>query len=193
MRASMRLYPVGGGRRGAVSGSHVPLAPRNGGAPSRQARPPAHAAPAPRSTAGTVRSRMRKSRASDHWSMYLRSSRTHSSKLKFTPALDLPETREPRTHAEATHEGRLGELSHVAHGHGSEDRRSDISPRRTLKSCGSSSIELRRRNFPTGVIRGIIPDFEHRPGGLVQVLDFADTPPHQRSSSGTCTSGTAAC
>src|SRR6266704_300739 len=47
---------------------------------AQQSCQPAHAAPTPRSTAGTVLIRMRKSRASDHRSIYSRSNRIHSSK-----------------------------------------------------------------------------------------------------------------
>src|SRR5208283_1214701 len=42
----------------------------------------------------------------------------------------------------------------TSYGTGGRGPTSDISPCRTLNSCGSSSRLERRRNFPTAVIRG---------------------------------------
>ena len=46
-----------------------------------------------------------------------------------------------------------------------------MSPRSTLKSCGSSSIDVRRSKRPIGVIRGSSRDLEHRPVRFVLRLE----------------------
>src|SRR5215831_13098530 len=112
-----------------------------------------YTAPVPFKTTGTVFKRMRKSSRSDQLSMYSKSCRIQSSKLIVLRAFTCHSPVRPGTTQKRrnNHPSSNFETSRTGNGRGPTR---DISPFSTLKSCGNSSSEVRRRNTPRRVILG---------------------------------------
>ena len=83
---------------------------------------------------------------------------------------DLPQAGDPREHQVALAVPVLEHRRSRAAGSG-RGPTSDISPRSTLTSCGSSSSEKRRSRRPTGVRRGSSRILNSAPGGLVELFE----------------------
>ena len=113
-----------------------------------------HDAPVPLSTAGMVLTRICRSSASDHSSMYCRSSRIQSSKVKLAATADLPQAGEPGPDAETTHQGGLGEPMHIAERQRAGSHQRHLAPQDVHQLGELVDARSAGATGPRGVIRG---------------------------------------